>query len=288
MAAPRSMDESSVSTMHVNEPQQDPDLPPPTVLATYGVVSNRGIYSLKEGDQGEAPKVTVEGLWSLSLNTILDDPENIIGECNSFRYELKNGGIERQSTGDSLVVPQSGIYAGWFLYNSAAGNGKDTITDEVDLTFVENSEGYYNVKGRGSNQFGSYEVVGMLENDTMSLNRFFSVEDLPSAPSSRPVRVRQQSVRISNDYVTDNVDPMDIADQSSEVRPPKRRKSSQTASSKPARRRNPTWDESYAKLQEYKEQRGNCLVPSTYEADPPFGYCYWRSWHQFLFVRFVD
>jgi hypothetical protein len=33
---------------------------------------------------------------------------------------------------------------------------------------------------------------------------------------------------------------------------------------------NTPWDESYAKLQEYKEQHGNCLVPRTYEADQPF------------------
>ena len=61
-------------------------------------------------------------------------------------------------------------------------------------------------------------------------------------------------------FLTDGVDLMD---QSSEERPLKRRKSSQTATSKPDRRRKPTWDESYAKLQEqeYKEQRGNCLVP---------------------------
>ena len=68
-------------------------------------------------------------------------------------------------------------------------------------------------------------------------------------------------------FLTDGVDLMD---QSSEERPLKRRKSSQTATSKPARRRKPTWDESYAKLQEYNEQRGNCLVPQRYEADQPF------------------
>ena len=33
---------------------------------------------------------------------------------------------------------------------------------------------------------------------------------------------------------------------------------------------NTPWDESYAKLKAYKEQRGNCLVPTTYEPDQPF------------------
>ena len=35
-------------------------------------------------------------------------------------------------------------------------------------------------------------------------------------------------------------------------------------------RTNTPSDESYAKQQEYKEQRGNCLVPQKYEADQPF------------------
>jgi hypothetical protein len=52
-----------------------------------------------------------------------------------------------------------------------------TVTDEVRSEFIENNEGFYNVGGNGSNQYGSYTVAGTLKDSLFTINRTFSAEE---------------------------------------------------------------------------------------------------------------
>ena len=233
-------------------------MPPPTELISSHVVSSRGIYSHESGDC-----ISIKGSWALGLD-ILENPQ---GERNEFLYKS-------QGTGSSQEIPQSGTYTGWFLFNASNQNGmveQITVTDEVQLEFIENNEGFFNVGGNGSNQYGSYTVAGTLKDSLFTINRTFSSEkdavdedDLPS----RPVRKRKLNVRLSgDDFVLDVDEPeteqkvinndveeyvdIDIADPSTAERAPKRRRLS--------------WENSFAKLVAYKEQHGDTNVPQSYE-----------------------
>eukprot|EP00985_Skeletonema_marinoi_P001828 scaffold734_cov152-Skeletonema_marinoi.AAC.4 len=221
-------------------------MPPSTELVSSRVVSSRGTYS---HDSGEC--ISIKGSWALGLD-ILENPQ---GECNEFLYK-------RQGTCSSQEIPQSGTYTGCI-----------TVTDEVRLEFIENNEGFYNVGGNESNQYGSYTdtVAGTLKDSLFTINRTFSSEkdavdedDLPSSP----VRIRTRNVRLSgDDFVLDVDEPeteqkvinndveeyvdIDIADPSTAERAPKRRRLS--------------WENSFAKLVAYKEQHGDTNVPQSYE-----------------------
>eukprot|EP00985_Skeletonema_marinoi_P005737 scaffold2491_cov127-Skeletonema_marinoi.AAC.1 len=183
---------SQVSSSTTNE------MPPPTELISSHVVSSRGIYSHESGDC-----ISIKGSWALGLD-ILENPQ---GERNEFLYKS-------QGTGSSQEIPQSGTYTGWFLFNASNQNGmveQITVTDEVQLEFIENNKGFYNVGGNGSNQYGSYTVAGTLKDSLFTINRTFSSEkdavdedDLPSRPvrisSSPPSFHRHCSTVSMNDF----------------------------------------------------------------------------------------
>ncbi len=136
--------------------------PPPTKLIPTGVVCLRG--SLVQ--EGAVYRIT--GLWSMGLDKILADPENKLGLCSDFEYEHKSESSSSDETTASVpataTFPPSGTYVGSFTINNA---GVKTKVEEQDvlLNFVENSEGFYNVEGKGSNSFGKYTISGTLSAD---------------------------------------------------------------------------------------------------------------------------
>ena len=139
----------------------DGELPPPSQIYNVDVVALRGKLFKEDGfELGVGDSVhRITGLWSTSLKHIEDDPQNAKGLCNRFEYEHK-------SSVPSQQFPISGRYSGWFHLTQ---NGKrDTINEkDITLKFVKNSEGYYNVEGKGSNVFGKYTITGVLDNDNI-------------------------------------------------------------------------------------------------------------------------
>ncbi|KAL7489516.1 hypothetical protein ACHAW6_015193 [Cyclotella cf. meneghiniana] len=138
--------------------------PPPTVLPLTNVVCLRGKLSrntsenLSLGLGDVIHKIT--GIWAMEFNHILDDPHNTKALCNTFEYEHK-------CSGESTVFPLSGKYTGWFY--AIADNGSITnnkiFERDVSLKFIENSEGYHNVEGKGSNIYGKYTISGTLDSE---------------------------------------------------------------------------------------------------------------------------
>ncbi|KAL7442541.1 hypothetical protein ACHAXM_008437 [Skeletonema potamos] len=134
--------------------------PPPTKLIPSGVVCLRGNLVQETRDNIAVHRIT--GLWSMGLDKILADPENKLGLCSDFEYEHKMESSSGESSAAAAAAfPPSGTYSGSFMINNA---GVMTKVEEQDvvLNFVENSEGYYNVKGKGSNSFGKYTISGTL------------------------------------------------------------------------------------------------------------------------------
>jgi len=136
--------------------------PPPTKLIPTGVVCLRGklVRNTSEGislDKYCIHKIT--GMWAMGLDKILADPENSKGECSNFEYEHK-------ASGGVTAFPLSGKYNGSFLVNAPHGGAKTKIEEKnVMLKFRENTEGYHNVEGKGSNVWGKYSITGTLSKE---------------------------------------------------------------------------------------------------------------------------
>lgn len=147
-------------------PQTTKKKPPPTKLIPSGVVCLRGNLAQETRD-GTAVHI-ITGLWSMGLDKILADPDNELGLCSDFEYEhKKESGESSTATAEAAsasAFPPSGTYTGSFMINNA---GVKTKVEEKDvvLNFVENSDGYYNVEGTGSNSFGKYTISGTLSTE---------------------------------------------------------------------------------------------------------------------------
>ena len=98
----------------------------------------------------------------------LDDPEK------TYPFHFKMQGADTSLPSD---VPQSGTYNGFFTLNGA---DEDEIWDAVRFEFVRNSEGSYNVEGRGFNPFGHYIIAGIFENGMLTINRIYDELDEPA------------------------------------------------------------------------------------------------------------
>ena len=125
--------------------------PPATKLIPSGVVCLRGsLYRYTDG------RNKVKGVWATSLDVIINDPQNTEGHCGAFEYE-------HQSSLKSHSAALSGKYSGWFeLFSAKEKRTVKSSENNVELAFVENREGYYNIEGEGSNSFGKYTISGTL------------------------------------------------------------------------------------------------------------------------------
>jgi hypothetical protein len=158
----------------------DEATPPPTVLPTEGVTL-RGKLVRNTSEELSLDNTAVHritGLWSMGLSVILDSPHT----CEKFEYEHK-------CSGDSTVFPLSGRYTGFF-YVIDGPEGRTKVAErDVTLKFVLNSDGYYNVEGRGSNVFGKYSITGLLmEDGTITLCRHFQALKLKASRKSGNVK----------------------------------------------------------------------------------------------------
>ena len=159
--------EENTSSSH----QQEQTKPPPTKLIPSGVVCLRGkLVQETKHDAIRIQTTRITGLWAMGMDKILSDPENTKGECSEFEYQHEQSKImsaEEESSSSAIVTavyPPSGTYSGSFMVNNAGVKSKVEETD-VALVFVENSEGYHNVEGKGSNIWGKFTITGTLSKE---------------------------------------------------------------------------------------------------------------------------
>ena len=152
-----SMDDDKTNDVKEGEP-----LPPPSQSFPSNVVCLQGKIYREESDELGLDEVVhrISGMWSSGLDLIAADPQNVRGLCNRFEYEHK-------STLPNDRFPVSGRYSGWFDLSNPDGTRTRITEKDVTLKFRKNSEGFYNVEGRGSNAFGKYSITGSLTNDNV-------------------------------------------------------------------------------------------------------------------------
>jgi hypothetical protein len=105
-------------------------------------------------------------MWCPNLDRFFQDPENSKGGCHLFEYRQK-----RASSSDL-----SGVYNGWFgtSRDRKGGQGDVRINEKgVKLEWELNSEGYYNVQGKGTHFWGRYRISGIMKDDEIVLFRDF-------------------------------------------------------------------------------------------------------------------
>lgn len=163
----------------INNAEKDTVPPPPSPSFPKDVVCMKGTVRRITEDDG-VPQVMhkIRGLWSGGLDILLDDPKNEKGLCNSFDYE-------HRCTLPTDVFPLSGRYTGWFLLTQPDGSRVTVQERDVNLKFKKNSDGYYNVEGRGSNGFGKYTISGTMSKDNeITIFRHFQPVKVKSKGSS--------------------------------------------------------------------------------------------------------
>jgi hypothetical protein len=135
------------------------------------------------------------GEWGLTP----DDITNPGRLSNSFTYKLSDNDTDNIEM--SQTVPSSGKYIGYFLYDV----DRTEIRDELDLKFVENDAGTYNVYGSGlTKEFGPVKISGIFEGrGKLTINKIpideitlpVPADDMPpplSTPS--PIQICESSV----------------------------------------------------------------------------------------------
>ncbi|EJK59739.1 hypothetical protein THAOC_19998, partial [Thalassiosira oceanica] len=154
-------------------------VPSPTRLPQSGVVSLRG--KLTRHIDGTHK---IAGTWALGLDTILADPDNSKGVALDFEYEHSPS----PAAAEGLDFPSSGSYSGWFHILGENGCKVKSPEKDVELKYVKNSQGGYNVQGQGSNVYGKFTVKGLLTQDgTITMCRQF-------VPAPRPPSRKRKDV----------------------------------------------------------------------------------------------
>ena len=158
-----------VGTLAYSDRENIQVLPPPTILPTEGGICLYGTLVRSMSEELSLNNTVVHritGLWSMiGLSIILDVPH----QCEQFEYEQK-------CSGDSAVCPPSGRYTGFFYVGDGPEERTKVAERKFTLKFLLNSDGYHNVEGRGSNEFGKFSITGLLmEDDTITLCKHWEI-----------------------------------------------------------------------------------------------------------------
>jgi hypothetical protein len=151
--------------------------------------------------QGECKRLgdstEFRGEWGLTP----DDITNPGRLSNSFTYKLSDNDTDNIEM--SQTVPSSGRYSGTFLFSDE--DGIKIVQDELDLKFVENDAGTYNVYGSGlTKEFGPVKISGIFEGrGKLTINKIpideitlpVPADDVPPPLSTPPpIQISESSV----------------------------------------------------------------------------------------------
>ena len=80
------------------------------------------------------------------------------------------------------MCPLSGRYTGFFYVGDGPEEKTKVAEKYFTLKFLLNSNGYQNVKGRGSNAFGKFSITGLLvEDGTITLCKHWEIIELKAS-----------------------------------------------------------------------------------------------------------
>lgn len=167
-------------------------LPPPLPLPTTPMPCMVGYFKVDETTGGQR----CVGTWAMSKADILAAAK-IESRASPFEFKAVQGG---GSNGDGGAVrfPHTGKYQGHFLVRQPPKPVSKIEEKDLNITFVKNSGGGWNVEGRGRNVYGAFTITGRLDADcrlevyreyqkvVKSNNRRGSSTAAASTPARRP------------------------------------------------------------------------------------------------------
>lgn len=128
----------------------------------------------------------VSGVWGMTREAALSgDPR----QTSKFEYKYKSGKFDVSS--NSLAVPQSGGYNGYFCLQVPGKSAPVKVSENsMTLQFVPNTRGRLNIRGRGKNRYGPFTISGTccLDGSALELARTYAPKPppLPKIKSSEP------------------------------------------------------------------------------------------------------
>jgi len=153
----------------------------PPMHQTYSAVS-RGI--LKVNDDGSHG---CQGKWAVTREHMTN------GQHSNFNFRLEPQYVQQEGDGSQFPV-DSAMYKGSFQLKKQGSRYQTIVDQQVVMKFRMNSQGSYNVYGKGINAIGEFNLVGTLiivgkASGNIELYRMYPPEKMaqqpiPKAPTS--------------------------------------------------------------------------------------------------------
>ena len=184
-------DEPKLKMEDVNAPEEtgkslEPVRPPSNT--TYSAVSQGTFRVNKDGSH------SCQGKWAVARDHLANDAQT---STFNVRLEAHDAQAATEARSDHSVPPfplDSPMYKGSFQLKKQGGSRvkSDTIVDQqVVMKFRKNSQGSYNVYGKGVNAIGTFELFGTLvvigtSSGQIELYRTYPTDLLNKAPAAKP------------------------------------------------------------------------------------------------------
>jgi len=179
--------ESKESNENENEPsltkQNGASLPPlqvpESIEEKYEAPSSPYLLipSLRGRLVREGANVICRGVWA--MHDGLHDQQ---GQTSEFEFKLVKAALE-----EVREYPVNGKYQGWFILKQQTPARNLKIDDkDMNMIFSGNENGGFDVKGTGSNRFGTFSLRGYLTKDNMvQLYREYELKQTPTAAGGK-------------------------------------------------------------------------------------------------------
>jgi hypothetical protein len=158
----------------------------PPLNGTYSAVS-RGVLRLNEDGSH-----TCQGKWAVTRDHFNS------GQTSNFSFRLESHlaaeAAEAAAKADSTSTPafplDSAMYKGSFALKKGASRYQTVIDQQIVMKFRKNTQGSYNVYGKGVNPIGIFNLMGTLimsgtNGGQVELYRMYPVESLTKAPTPK-------------------------------------------------------------------------------------------------------
>jgi hypothetical protein len=162
---------------------------------TYSAVS-RGILRVNDDSSHSC-----QGKWAVTRDHFTN------GQTSSFNFRLEPHFaaeaievLKRNSNWDSRIFPlDSALYKGSFQLKKQGSRYQTIIDQQVVMKFRKNTQGAYNVHGKGYNAIGEFNLLGTLimsgkAGGQVELYRMYPPEKLAAAAAAPPPSIPSTSV----------------------------------------------------------------------------------------------
>lgn len=130
------------------------ELPPPLALPLTPIPCMVGVFKIDEA----AGTHRCSGTWAMNKADLIAAETNE-ARASPFEFKAKVPALS------PLSFPHSGVYQGYFLVRQGPRPALKVVENELQINFVKNSGGGWNVEGKGHNIYGTFTITGCLGAD---------------------------------------------------------------------------------------------------------------------------